>query len=215
MFNYLSLRDNKLTGNGVKVLANSLKSCRHFQSLDLSNNPIEEEDFVEFTQLTNLQYLAFQGCKELNNKQSLIKLFQNLTELQSLHLCKKSVKSYDHQSDLVDSDINSDIYTHQSNLVDHSDINDHISLVDNESDMDSDAHSCQLNSSNDMVEDIPPPPESIGCPCYPMTESTPTTNVPDQAPMMPGSGAPSVPLLNMWLVLIIGYIFGYIIGYIL
>ena len=89
--NYLSLKNNEITGNGLYYVILALKSKRGFQYLDLSNNPIDEQYFKEFLQLKNLEYLAIDGCHVLNDEDLLSNLAQSLPKLQCLHLCNNPV----------------------------------------------------------------------------------------------------------------------------
>ena len=90
-FNYLSLKHNNITGNGVKSFVSAIAFNKHFHYLDLSSNPIDVQYFVqchvEFSQLESLEYLAFDGCKVLNNEH-LHTFLQNFPKLRCLHLCK-------------------------------------------------------------------------------------------------------------------------------
>jgi hypothetical protein len=98
--NYLSLKYNEITGNGIKFLISALKSKRSFQYLDLSNNPIDEQYFTEFLHLESLEYLAVDGCHVLNNKDLLSNLAHSLPKLQCLHLCNNQHKVDAYESTL-------------------------------------------------------------------------------------------------------------------
>ena len=86
--NHLSLKDNWITNVGANKLAHSIKPNKNLESLDLSNNPTS--DFGHLTQLTNLKYLAFNGCSVHDEHSAVSGIFRSLPELQSLHLCKKN-----------------------------------------------------------------------------------------------------------------------------
>ena len=59
----LSLRYNSITGKGIKVLVKALESHSTFYSLDLSGNPIEENEGLETLQeLNTLRVLNLTNC---------------------------------------------------------------------------------------------------------------------------------------------------------
>lgn len=92
--NSLNLSDNAITGEGLTKLVGALKYHKNFHSLDLSyhgqlpGSIVCGTEIEELSQLTNLHHLNIQGCRVPRNiKKSLFKMFGQLAELRSLHLC--------------------------------------------------------------------------------------------------------------------------------
>ena len=94
-FKYLSLKHNKITEKGVKLLISALKSKTSIHYLDLSSNPIliDEQNFMELLWLKNLEYLGVDGCHVLNNEGLLLNLSHSLPKLQCLHLCNDQLRA--------------------------------------------------------------------------------------------------------------------------
>ena len=101
----LSLNDNKITDVGISVLIDTISNSmtnRSLHFLDLSNNPISDKHIRNFGRITSLRYLAFKQCQTHNMHEYydddihlISQLFEDISHLQALHLCKSSKNSKD------------------------------------------------------------------------------------------------------------------------